>query len=38
LFRAFERLLHRSVLTRGGLDARLWAHRSGGFLGEQVDD
>ena len=29
---------HRSLLARGGLYARLWAHQSGGFLGEQVDD
>jgi ABC-type multidrug transport system ATPase subunit len=25
---------HRSLLERGGLYARLWAHQSGGFLGE----
>lgn len=25
---------HRSLLARGGLYARLWAHQSGGFLGE----
>jgi ATP-binding cassette subfamily B multidrug efflux pump len=29
---------HRSLLSRGGLYARLWAHQSGGFLGEEVDD
>jgi ATP-binding cassette subfamily B multidrug efflux pump len=29
---------HRSLLARGGLYARLWAHQSGGFLGEQADD
>jgi len=29
---------HRTLLARGGLYARLWAHQSGGFLGEQVDD
>ena len=29
---------HRSLLARGGLYARLWAHQSGGFLGELVDD
>ncbi len=29
---------HRSLLTRGGLYARLWAHQSGGFLGEQEND
>jgi ATP-binding cassette subfamily B multidrug efflux pump len=25
---------HNSLLARGGLYARLWAHQSGGFLGE----
>src|SRR6185436_17154444 len=29
---------HRSLLARGGLYARLWAHQSGGFLGEEVDE
>ena len=29
---------HRSLLARGGLYARLWAHQSGGFLGEDADD
>jgi ATP-binding cassette subfamily B multidrug efflux pump len=29
---------HRSLLAKGGLYARLWAHQSGGFLGEDVDD
>ena len=28
---------HRSLLARGGLYARLWAHQSGGFLGEEMD-
>ena len=28
---------HRSLLARDGLYARLWAHQSGGFLGEQED-
>ncbi len=28
---------HHSLLARGGLYARLWAHQSGGFLGE-LDD
>jgi len=28
---------HRSLLARGGLYARLWAHQSGGFLGEEAD-
>jgi ATP-binding cassette subfamily B multidrug efflux pump len=27
---------HQSLLARGGLYARLWAHQSGGFLGEDV--
>ncbi|MES2889539.1 MAG: ABC transporter ATP-binding protein [Pseudomonadota bacterium] len=26
---------HRQLLERGGLYARLWAHQSGGFLGEE---
>jgi ATP-binding cassette subfamily B multidrug efflux pump len=26
---------HRSLLAQGGLYARLWAHQSGGFLGDQ---
>ena len=29
---------HYSLLSEGGLYARLWAHQSGGFLGEDVDD
>lgn len=29
---------HRSLLARGGIYARLWAHQSGGFLGEEIDD
>jgi ATP-binding cassette, subfamily B, multidrug efflux pump len=29
---------HRSLLAHGGLYARLWAHQSGGFLGENADD
>ena len=29
---------HRSLLARGGLYARLWAHQSGGFLGDGTDD
>ena len=29
---------HRSLLAQGGLYARLWAHQSGGFLGENTDD
>ena len=27
---------HASLLARGGLYARLWAHQSGGFLGEEA--
>lgn len=29
---------HHTLLTRGGLYARLWAHQSGGFLGEEIDE
>jgi ATP-binding cassette, subfamily B, multidrug efflux pump len=29
---------HYALLAEGGLYARLWAHQSGGFLGEDVDD
>ena len=29
---------HRALLAQGGLYARLWAHQSGGFLGEEVED
>ena len=29
---------HASLLAAGGLYARLWAHQSGGFLGETVED
>jgi ATP-binding cassette, subfamily B, multidrug efflux pump len=29
---------HRSLLAHGGLYARLWAHQSGGFLGEDAAD
>jgi ATP-binding cassette subfamily B multidrug efflux pump len=28
---------HRALLAKGGLYARLWAHQSGGFLGEEED-
>jgi ATP-binding cassette subfamily B multidrug efflux pump len=27
---------HQSLLARNGLYARLWAHQSGGFLGESA--
>jgi ATP-binding cassette subfamily B multidrug efflux pump len=29
---------HYALLAQGGLYARLWAHQSGGFLGEDPDD
>jgi len=29
---------HASLLAKEGLYARLWAHQSGGFLGETIDD
>ncbi len=29
---------HRSLLAQGGLYARLWAHQSGGFLGEADEE
>lgn len=29
---------HRALLARGGLYARLWAHQSGGFLGETAEE
>jgi ATP-binding cassette subfamily B multidrug efflux pump len=29
---------HRSLLAKGGLYARLWAHQSGGYLGEETDE
>jgi ATP-binding cassette subfamily B multidrug efflux pump len=29
---------HRTLLARGGLYARLWAHQSGGFLGDGNDE
>ena len=29
---------HRELLQKGGLYARLWAHQSGGFLGEEAED
>ena len=36
--RVVEEGTHRQLLARGGLYARLWAHQSGGFLGDQGDD
>ena len=29
---------HRSLLAAGGIYARLWAHQSGGFLGEEEEE
>ncbi|MBS0343250.1 MAG: ABC transporter ATP-binding protein, partial [Proteobacteria bacterium] len=29
---------HKSLLAQGGLYARLWAHQSGGFLGEEDEE
>jgi len=29
---------HRALLAQDGLYARLWAHQSGGFLGQDTDD
>jgi len=29
---------HASLLAQGGLYARLWAHQTGGFLGEEADE
>jgi len=29
---------HHTLLARGGLYARLWAHQSGGFLAEDIDE
>jgi ATP-binding cassette subfamily B multidrug efflux pump len=29
---------HKSLLARGGLYARLWAHQSGGFLGDEPEE
>ena len=28
---------HRTLIARGGLYARLWAHQSGGYLGEESE-
>jgi ATP-binding cassette subfamily B multidrug efflux pump len=36
--RIVEQGSHAELLALGGLYARLWAHQSGGFLGETVDD
>jgi ATP-binding cassette subfamily B multidrug efflux pump len=29
---------HKTLLSKNGLYARLWAHQSGGFLGDGKDD
>ena len=29
---------HKTLLAKGGLYARLWAHQSGGFLGNGSED
>jgi ATP-binding cassette subfamily B multidrug efflux pump len=36
--RIVEQGSHAELLASGGLYARLWAHQSGGFLGETVED
>jgi ATP-binding cassette subfamily B multidrug efflux pump len=36
--RIVETGTHQSLLEQGGIYARLWAHQSGGFLGDEVDD
>src|SRR5258708_39187042 len=36
--RVVEEGEHRTLLARGGLYARLWAHQSGGFLGDEAED
>jgi ATP-binding cassette subfamily B multidrug efflux pump len=36
--RIVEQGTHAQLLASGGLYARLWAHQSGGFLGEEIDD
>jgi ATP-binding cassette subfamily B multidrug efflux pump len=34
--RIVEQGTHADLLALGGIYARLWAHQSGGFLGEEV--
>jgi ATP-binding cassette, subfamily B, multidrug efflux pump len=29
---------HRTLLAKGGVYARLWAHQSGGYLREEEED
>jgi ATP-binding cassette subfamily B multidrug efflux pump len=36
--RIVEEGSHESLIARGGLYARLWAHQTGGFLGDELDE
>jgi ABC-type multidrug transport system ATPase subunit len=36
--RIVEEGTHQQLLARGGIYARLWAHQSGGFLGEEEEE
>jgi ATP-binding cassette, subfamily B, multidrug efflux pump len=36
--RVVETGTHAELLAAGGIYARLWAHQSGGFLGEEIDE
>jgi ATP-binding cassette subfamily B multidrug efflux pump len=36
--RIVEEGSHRELLALGGIYARLWAHQSGGFLGDEADE
>jgi ATP-binding cassette subfamily B multidrug efflux pump len=35
--RIVEQGTHQKLLATGGIYARLWAHQSGGFLGDEAD-